>query len=338
MSLWLRLNRSNRLNCLTNATTCNSVALLVEWLDMKKNFPLIVIMLVSAFVLSFGVTARYISQHKSPPTDPNTVSVVASFYPLYFFASSIGGPYASVTNITPAGSEPHEYEPSPQQIALISKSQMLILNGGLEPWGQKVKQNLAGKSVLILTSDQQFVQLQDESVKDPHIWLNPNLAKTQVSTILQGYQTIDPVHQAQYSTNAQSLLSKLSDLENEYKKGLQNCRQTEIVTSHAAFAYLASEYGFHLVSISGISPDQEPSPAQLAKIAQFVKEHKVKYIFFERLLSPKLSETIAQETGAQTMVLDPLEGLTEKDIQSGRDYFSVMRENLIALRTALECQ
>src|SRR5258708_33486523 len=112
-----------------------------------------------------------------------------------------------------------------------------------------------------------------------------------------------------------------------FRSGLANCKQKDIITSHAAFGYLASTYGLNQVPIAGLSPDQEPSAKQLAEVANFAKQHNVKYIFFEKLVSPKLSETIASEIGAKTLVLDPLEGLTEYDIKSGKGSFSGMQEN-----------
>ncbi|MEO8580956.1 MAG: zinc ABC transporter substrate-binding protein [Patescibacteria group bacterium] len=299
---------------------------------MKKL--LFAILFVGAFfVLSFLLTQRFFAVQQTSQTDPKKISVVASFYPLYFFAQNIGGSFAKVTNLTPAGSEPHDYDPSPQQISNIVQSKLLILNGkGLEAWSEKIKQNLQGKPVLVITTSE------DVKATDPHLWLSPIQAKKQVQKILQGFLQVDPTHQTQYEQHAQMLTEQLEGLDTLYKKGLTNCKQNNIVTSHAAFGHLAEAYGLNQVSISGISPDEEPSPAQLATVANFVKANHVTVIFFESLVSPKLSETIARETGARTAVLNPLEGLSDDEIQSGSDYFSVMKENLATLRLALECR
>ena len=122
-----------------------------------------------------------------------------------------------------------------------------------------------------------------------------------------------------------------------YRQGLSNCAEKNIITSHAAFGYLATTYGLNQVSISGLSPDAEPSPQQLADIVKFAKDSHVKYIFFESLVSPKLSQAIANEVGAQTLVLNPIEGLSDEELAQGKDYFSIMRNNLKNLQTALQC-
>ena len=133
-------------------------------------------------------------------------------------------------------------------------------------------------------------------------------------------------------------IRKLDDLDRQYRRGLANCQEKNIVTSHAAFGYLATAYGLNQVSITGLSPDAQPSPRQLADIVKFTRANNVKYIFFESLVSPKLSKTIATEIGAQTMVLNPLEGLTDEEVSQGNNYFTEMENNLANLKTALECK
>jgi zinc transport system substrate-binding protein len=110
-----------------------------------------------------------------------------------------------------------------------------------------------------------------------------------------------------------------------------------IVTSHAAFGYLADAYGLRQIALTGLSPEAEPSPRALEELVDEVREAKATTVFFETLVSPKVAETVAREAGAQTAVLNPLEGLTEREIEAGADYFSVMRDNLAILRRALGC-
>jgi zinc transport system substrate-binding protein len=133
------------------------------------------------------------------------------------------------------------------------------------------------------------------------------------------------------------LESDLDQLNAEYKAGLSSCQKKDFVTSHAAFGYLAATYGINQIAISGVSPDEEPSSQKLAEVANLVKQKDIKIIFFESLVSPKLSETIASETGAKTMVLDPIEGITSNDLKVGHTYLTVMRDNLAALQDALQC-
>lgn len=247
-----------------------------------------------------------------------------------------------MTNITPAGAEPHDYDPSTQEVARIEHGNMLVLNGGVEAWGDKIRDNLKGSKVTIVVAGEGLLRKQlteeGQTMKDPHVWLNPQLAKEEAQRITAGYIAVDPKHASYYKENQASLNTRLDRLDAQYKAGLSDCKSKDVITSHAAFAYLAEQYGLQQVAISGLSPDEEPSAQQLAKIADFAKKNNVKYIFFESLVSPKLSETIAHEIGAKTMVLDPLEGISEDGIKQGKDYFTVMEQNLKNLQTALQCK
>jgi zinc transport system substrate-binding protein len=297
---------------------------------MKRWVRYILIILLIGLI-SAGV--YFLLQRQANPIDRSKIQVTTSFYPLYFFASEIGGDKVEVRNITPVGAEPHDYEPSAQEIAAIEDSQMLVLNGGVEAWGDRIKDQLDAKKTLVIIAGEGLFATNS----DPHIWLDPVLAKKEAARILQGFIQIDLKNKVYYEANAQALNVKLDQLNSEYKNSLQNCNNKNIVTSHAAFGYLASEYGLKQIPIAGMSPDAEPSIQSLTQVADFVKANKIKYIFFETLVSPKFAQTIAQETGAQTLVLDPLEGLSVQDMQSGINYVSVMESNLKNLKIALEC-
>ncbi len=304
---------------------------------MKKNLFIIIIVLV----LIGGFT---IFNKNSQPAKPNNnkLQITASFYPLYFFANQIGGDKTEVKNITPAGAEPHDYEPTTQDIARIETSNMLVLNGGVEAWGDKMKNNLKEKPVMIVIAGEGLLTQQlaeeGEKIQDPHVWLSPQLAKKEVEKIAQGFITVDPTNKSYYERNAKTLENNLDQLDAAYKQGLSNCEQKDIITSHAAFGYLARAYGLNQVAIAGLSPDTEPSSQQLTEVAKFAKENNVKYIFFESLVSPKLSETVAKEVNAKTLVLDPLEGLSDDESKQGKNYFTVMEDNLKNLQEALQCK
>ena len=272
-------------------------------------------------------------EHTSISSSNNKILVTTSFYPLYFFTKEITGDLANVVNITPSGVEPHDYEPSTSDIATIEKSNLLILNGGgLEPWGGSVKANLSNSQTKVVTTSD---GLQNGS--DPHIWLDPVLAKEEVSEITKGLNEVSPGNITLFGNNADGLERKLIELDGDFANGLKNCKQKNIVTSHSAFGYLAARYGFTQMSVSGLSPDEEPSAKKMSEIATFVKQNNIHYIFFEELVSPKLSETLAKETGAKTLVFNPLEGLTRDEEERGEDYFSIQRKNLENLKIALEC-
>ncbi|MBI4407673.1 MAG: zinc ABC transporter substrate-binding protein [Candidatus Kerfeldbacteria bacterium] len=263
-------------------------------------------------------------------TTNGRLKVATSFYPLYYFASQIGGDYAAVTNLTPTGTEPHDYELTPQDIAAIQDSQLLVLNGGqLEPWVEDVTADLSSNTIIVEVVT---------GLTDPHVWLSPQRAKAEVEKITDGFIQADPSHVTDYTTNSQALLDRLDQLDTQYADGLANCDSNVIITSHAAFSYLASDYGLEQLSIAGLSPEAEPSLDELADITDFSKQNNVHYIFFESLVSPKLAETIANEIGAATLVLNPIEGLTDEEVAAGEDYVTVMQTNLINLQTALGCQ
>lgn len=311
---------------------------------MKNNkliafVPGVIFLVVISYALGVGLfkkTSLSTSENKK-------LQVVTSFYPLYFFASQIGGNKAEITNITPAGAEPHDYEPSTQDIAQIDKSDILVLNGRqLEAWGDKVRDDLQGKKVSVVIAGEGLINQQvieeRKKIVDPHVWLDPELAKKGVTRIAEAFEKVDASNKSYYQSNASQLEEKLDLLDQEFKQGLLSCQQKNIVTSHAAFGYIATRYNLKQVPISGLSPDEEPSPQQLAQVTAFARANNVKYIFFETFVSPRLSETVAREIGAKTLVLNPLEGLTKEEERAGKDYFSIQKENLENLRIALECK
>ncbi|HUC95145.1 MAG TPA: zinc ABC transporter substrate-binding protein [Candidatus Saccharimonadales bacterium] len=301
-----------------------------------------VILLLSILGFSIGIFFAVKNFGQTKDTSQK-LQVTASFYPYYFFASQIGGNKTEVTNITPAGGEPHDYEPSSGDIVKIDSSKLLILNGAVEPWGSKIQNDLKGTNTKVLIAGaglftQKVIDEDGIYSVDSHIWLSPKLAKTQVTTILNEFNHIDPTYKNYFTANANKLINDLNNLDKDYKTGLIGCQKKDIITSHAAFGYLATEYGLTQIPIAGLSPDAEPSLKQLADISNFAKTNNIKYIFFESLVSPKLAQTIATEVGAQTLVLDPLEGLTPDALSHGANYLTVMEQNLHNLRVALECK
>lgn len=271
------------------------------------------------------------------------IQVSTSFYPLYFFAQNIGADKANVINITPAGAESHNYEPTAQDIITIENSKLLILNGeGLEIWANNIQQNINDKKTLIMRAGERLATQKllenGNNIIDPHVWLSPTLAQQMVDKIVDGFIKIDPSNSFYYEQNADTLKSKLKDLDSQYKQGLGNCSKHNIITSHAAFGYLATNYNFNQVPIAGLFTDTEPSPKQLINITNFAKKNNVKYIFFENLVSPKLSQTLAQEINATILPLNPIEGLTKDELNQGKNYISEMQNNLVNLQIALQCK
>ena len=282
----------------------------------------------------------------SGATAGGKVNVVASFYPLFEAARQVGGEKAAVSNLVPAGTEPHDFEPTPKQVASLYKATVVVFNGaGLEAWLDRVLPDLKKRGIVAVIASQvtDVLEVTDENnpsqkLPDPHIWLDPVTYEHIVNAIKDAYVQVDPASKSYYEANAAAYVSQLDALDKSYQTTLAPYAKRTIVTSHNAFQYLAHRYELEVIYIAGLSPDAEPSPQQVAAITRLVKESGIKYIFFETLVSPRLAQTVAQEAGARTLVFNPVEGLTPEEIASGKDYITVMQQNLANLKTALEAE
>jgi zinc transport system substrate-binding protein len=270
------------------------------------------------------------------------LQVVASFYPLYEFARQIGGGRVAVRNLVPAGAEPHAYELTPRDLIAASEARVLVYNGaGLEPWVQKVLPSLPARVVRVNATEglplATVMSGEDRGRADPHVWLDPVLAQRQVDNILAGLVRADRAGRGAYESNAGGYGARLAALHDRIRRRLATCRTRVFVTSHAAFGYFAARYGLTQIAISGVEPDAEPSAAKIREILRLVRQHNVRVIYYETLVSPKVAATIAREVGARTQVLNPVEGLTDAEIRQGKDYVSIMEENLRSLVQGLDC-
>ncbi|MBQ1020866.1 zinc ABC transporter substrate-binding protein [Micromonospora sp. D93] len=281
--------------------------------------------------------------------DPQRVDVVAAFYPLQFLAERIGGDAVRVTNLAKPGAEPHDLELNPSQVGQVSDAELIVYLKGFQPAVDDAVAQNGGDRAFDVTSVQPLLDAsagghnhegeeghaeEGNGGKDPHVWLDPTRLAGIGDQLAQRLGKADPDHAADYTARSAALRADLTTLDGEFKNGLATCQRREIVTSHAAFGYLADRYQLDQVGITGLSPDVEPSPQRLAHVIEEAKEHQATTIFFETLVSPKVAETIAGQVGAKTAVLDPIEGLAAG---SDGDYLSVMRTNLRTLQTALSC-
>ncbi len=261
----------------------------------------------------------------------NGTSVVVAFYPLAFAAQEIGGGAVDVRNLTPPGSEPHDIELRPRDVAAIqSADAVFYLSHGFQPAVEQAAGGAHGTRVDALAGIALRSGIGDESGKaDPHIWLDPVLFARVVTRI--GHALGRP-------RRAAALRHRVLALNAAYRRGLARCDRREFVTSHAAFGYLAARYHLHQVAITGLDPQSEPSAQRLKSLSELVRRDGETTVFFEKLVSPKLAQTVAREAGARTAVLDPIEGLTTHERNAGDDYLTLMRRNLAQLRTALACR
>jgi zinc transport system substrate-binding protein len=303
-------------------------------------------------VLALTACGRQTPPASAPPEVPK-IAVVASFYPLYEFARRVGGEFADVSNLVPAGAAPHDYEPTPHDVAALHAARLVIYNGaGFEPWIEKLLPGLpAGVEPVNATDGLPLVRAeaehdhapgkespQDREGLDPHVWLDPVLAQQQVDLIAAAFARVDPDRRATYEANAAALKGELAALDERYRQTLAACRRKTFITSHAAFGYLAARYGLTMVPISGLSPEAEPPAARLRAVVREARAHRATVIYFETLVSPRVAETIAREVGARTAVLNPLEGLTAEDQAQGASYVTVMDANLRSLADGLDCR
>ena len=281
--------------------------------------------------------------------------VIATFFPLYDFTRQVAGDRVDVASLVPVGVEPHDWEPSPRDVAEVSKAVLLVYNGaGFEPAVDRMLREIGSRGPLAIDttaglplSDAGMVggrganradAVASTAVKDPHVWLDPVLAQRQVDAIAAGLARVDATGQAGYQERATRYKAELAALHETFTAGLASCARRDVVTSHAAFGYLTRRYGLVQVPMVGVAPSAEPSPADLARLVRLARASGVHAVFYEPLTSPKLAETLAREVGARTLVLNPVEGLTPDEAAAGKDYVALMRANLESLRVGLGCR
>lgn len=287
------------------------------------------------------------------------VTVLASFYPLQFVAQQVGGDLVTVENLTPPAAEPHDLELSPTQVRAIGEADVVVYLSGFQP---AVDEGVEARQPAHVVDAAGVVELEehpgtvedhaeeeqhegeeeeeghdDHGGLDPHFWLDPSRLSVVGQAVADALAEADPEHADEYAAGAASLGQNLEALDQEFADGLAACEGATLVTSHAAFGYLAERYSLQQVGISELDPEAEPSPARLREIGDIVREHGVTTLYSETLVSPKVTETLAGDLGVRTATLDPLEGIDTEAAAAGEDYISVMQGNLAALEEGLVC-
>ncbi len=316
--------------------------------------------LASCAALSPGSDSTAAASGAAPTAAPSgALTVSTSFYPIQYLAQAIGGEHVAVTSVTPTNVEPHDFELSPKDVTALSASSLVLYVSGFQPSLDDALAQVSGPTVVDLAGSVDLVHhdgVEEEheegateaateaatgaahdhgaaAALDPHFWLDPVRMQAAAKAVEAALAQADPAHADDYAANLDTLNATLTDLNTSYSTGLGHCERTTFVTSHAAFGYLADRYSLTQASISGVDPESEPSPAELAEVKKVVESTGTTTIFTEELVSPETAQAVAAETGAQTRVLSPIESAPE----SG-DYAGVMRTNLEELRTALSCQ
>ena len=308
-------------------------------------------LILALVALGLGATGCAAFTNKAPGHGDG-LEVVTGFYPLQYVAQRVAGDHAQVVNLTKPGSEPHDLELSPAQTVSVITADLVVYEKGLQAAVDAAVDQAHGVRTVDAGEvagleplshdghdDAQHdspggAEPSDLGDLDPHFWQDPlKLAKV-ADAVADALTEADPEHAADFRANAAALDDDLTALDRDYAAGLQGCARDTVVVSHNAFGYLG-RYGLFIEPISGLSPEAEPTPADLARLQQLITADGITTVFGERLVSPKLAESLAHDMGVTTKILDPIEGLSSST--SHDDYLSLMRDNLAALREANGC-
>ena len=297
----------------------------------KRNFYWFAILVVVLIGAAYGMW--YARERKSPVKVPYA-EVIAGFYPWEYFAGQIAGNSVKVSSLVPGGVEPHDYEPSVRDMVKLYNAKLIILNGGkFEPWGDGLGAELKESGKLLNVAKESGWENEN-----PHFWLDPTKAGEAALKIKDRLARVDERHASEYAAGARSLLNRLAALDDEYQQQLETCAIRAVITPHDAFSYLASRYNFQTLSLNGVDPKAETSPHQLNSVISAARSLSIRMVFFEPLLGDSIAKSVAREIGGSVAPLNPIETITEADELAGKDYFILMRENLVNLRRAMVCR
>ncbi|MCA9765661.1 MAG: zinc ABC transporter substrate-binding protein [Carnobacterium sp.] len=321
---------------------------------MKKIKRLAIPILGVLFLLLLSACGNTDSGSEKSNEAKKTVKIITTFYPIYDFTKNIVQDNAEISMLIPAGTESHGFEPSAKVVAAIQDADVFIYNSDeMETWVPSTLEAIDTTKVIVINASEgiEFIEKEDSKEHeeddehgeeehshaiDPHVWLSPVLAQAEVKTIQMGLAKADKENAALYQKNAEKYIQELTELDQEFKAAFENAENRTFVTQHAAFAYLAKQYGLTQVSISGLSSETEPSPAKLAELSNYAKKNNVNYIYFENNASSKIAETLAAEADIELAVLDPIEGVSQKEQDAGVDYIQVMKNNLESLKKSIQ--
>jgi zinc transport system substrate-binding protein len=275
-----------------------------------------------------------IKTNKTSPEESPKLNVVASFYPIYELVKQIGGDKVTVASLIPVGVEPHDFEPTIQQIQNAESADIVFFNGlGFEgSWLTRIENdNLIDTSI--------GANITKTSIEiNPHIWLDPILVKNQVKDIKDALIKLDPSNKEYYESNAINFTEELDSLDSLIRSTLQNCGKKDFIAFHDAFNYFANRYGLKQHSIQGVSPEGEVLPQRMQEVVELARNFGIDVIYSEELVDPRFAEVIAQEIpNGKVLILSPIEGIDSAEQAAGIGYLEKMRENLDNLKLGLQC-
>ncbi|MBE7415024.1 MAG: zinc ABC transporter substrate-binding protein [Deltaproteobacteria bacterium] len=327
---------------------------------MIRNIIFFALIFVIAAVGAFLLHLR----REAPVGEDGRIRAAASIYPLAHFLEETGGDMVAVRTITPAGVDAHDFEPTPRDIKNAMDSALFIyMGGGFDAWAERISPSVRESGVLTVEVAERL-EMETEAASeddhdgeergahedgeehdghdhgpfDPHVWLDPVMATRLVDIMRESLAAINPKNGQYYGERAAAYTEELLRLDEEFKAGLKDCALRAIVVSHDAYGYLGKRYNLDIIPATGVFSGEEPSPRRIAEISRAMKDRGIRHVFTEPFGSPRIAEVIARETGAEILVLNPVEGLTRKEAEAGIGYLSIMRENLDNLRKALDCK
>ncbi|QIK70143.1 zinc ABC transporter solute-binding protein [Erysipelothrix sp. HDW6C] len=278
----------------------------------------------------------------------NTINIVTSFYPLYDFATKIGGDKVSVHNVLPNGVDAHSFEPSPKDMVAIQESDLFIYHGaGLEAWVPTVLKSLSDKNIPTVAVSDGVVLLEnqdhddhdhddhDHGVSDPHTWLSPTNAKKEMAIVKDKLVEIDPDNAAYYTKNYDVYATALSTLDKDFRTAIEGVQTREFLVDHLAFAYLAHDYDLVQKGVIQGLLSEEPTPKELELAIEYIENNNIKVIFAVPTESSKVVDVVVKETGVTVLPLYTIESLTGDQIKDKQDYFTLMQKNIESLKEGL---
>lgn len=315
--------------------------------------------IIAAIVIGMSFFSPRLQQKTTSENDKTVVSV--STFSLLEAANAVGGDAIDIRMIVPLGSDAHVFSPNPTQVADISKSAIFIFNGaGFETWAESLKNTLPKTTQILDMSQHVALQKSEEEhtdehdhdehardqhahhhhhgAYDPHYWLDIDNMIKMTQTLDREFSKLIPTKAEIFHGNAATYIGELQKLKSEYATGLAECKNRTLISNHDAFGYLTHANNLENISVIGLSSDEQPNAQTMAHVVEVVKEHRMKTIFFEELINDNVSQTIARETGAKAVPLQPLENISQDELKLHQTYLSIMRENLKKLREAMECR
>jgi zinc transport system substrate-binding protein len=308
----------------------------------KTILPALIVILIATASVAAMYEFGLFRPSNSANEQGKVLTVLATFYPIYDFTKNVGGDKINVSLLVPETVDVHDFDPTPSSVQQVATSDVLVYSGaGLEPWISQVI-SAANNPKLVVVDTSQGIQLlpvppqfqKENRTVDPHIWLDPVLAKQQVNNILQGLIRSDPADQEYFTANAQNYDAKLDYLNSQIVNATANVKTRYFVTFHEAFAYFAKEYNLTQIPIAGPF-EEEPTTSDIQKVIDAINQYHLQYVGYESLENPAISQSISSETNATLILMNPIEGLTEQDKITGKTYLILMQEDLSNIILAL---